>query len=380
MFKKSVSMILLLMLLIGILLTGCTFNKYFASDEPTVVLSKDVLKESNIADKVTKVPKISEITLPEDITYKDIIRDVLAINGEYVLYHKDRLLYKMDLVNKKVEPIASLDIKYASSDGSKILYIDNNNYYLYDLTNNLQKPLNINKNMEVTFADRRGKYVSYYDNKNIVVINTVTGVKHSINMSKNFTLENFMLMGAKVYYDKLYVAIHTHKDGLGIYRLGYNGEKTTVLKFPYKFNDTDSLAEYDLLDNGNTLVFNGEYGGDPGIYFYDITKKTIKKVLSGGKNKEGSWIPFYSLSPNGEKIAIDIPYKGNNKDYYGIYVANISKGTLSQAIHIMDNTNMPSAIEAVSNWSNNSSKLYIRIPFRVNHNDKDTAKIKEFSL
>lgn len=86
-----------------------------------------------------------------------------------------------------------------------------------------------------------------------------------------------MLQDVKVYQDKVYVAAHNKKDGYGIYEVSLDGQKKTIVQFPSKKQSSDTLAGFDLINGGKTVIFNGTYDGEPGIFFYDAIKRLSRK-------------------------------------------------------------------------------------------------------
>lgn len=365
------------MMLAGAALAGCAFKEHPAKTDSVVILSQDVLQQSIIEDKTVKMPQSHEISLQQSIGY----RDILAIDGQNILFHKGHALYTMDMNGSNPRLLANLDVKEASRDGKKVMYLDKDQYFLYDLKSKSKKPLIKKQGQagEPYFADEKGEYVSYFDFKhsNLNVIDTQTSETHALDFKKLFTLENFMLQDVKVYQGKVYVAAYSKKDGYGIYELSFDHQKKAIVQFPSKKQSSDTLAGFDLINGGKTVIFNGTYDGEPGIFFYDVDKKTLTKVVSGGVDKEGQWAPFYSLSPDGTKIVFGNIARDKDTVKNDVYVADVTGGGLSQAIRIMENVKMPAVISLMAHWSDDSGKLYIKMP--VSTGDTNLIdKIQEF--
>ncbi|MDI3480761.1 MAG: hypothetical protein PWQ97_416 [Tepidanaerobacteraceae bacterium] len=360
-------------------LAGCAFREYPARADSMVILSQDVLRQSTIEDKTVKVPQTREISLQQSIGY----RDILAIDGQHILYRKDHVLYTVDMNGLNPQLLANLDVNEASRDGKKVMYLDKDQYFVYDLKSKSKTPLikKQGQDGEPYFADEKGGYVSYFDFKhsNLNVIDTQTSETHALDFKKLFTLENFMLEDVKIYMDKVYVATHSKKDGYGIYELSFDGQKKAIVQYPPEKQDSDTLAGFDLINGGKTVIFNGTYDDESGIFFYDVDKKSLTKVISGGLDKEGQWTPFYSLSPDGTKIVFDNIVRDKDTVKNDIYVADITDGGLSQAIRIMENVKMPAVISLMAHWSDDSSKLYIKMPSSGGDSDL-IDKIQEFAF
>lgn len=173
------------------------------------------------------------------------------------------------------------------------------------------------------------------------------------------------------------MAAHSKKDGYGIYELSFDHQKKAIVQFPSKKQSSDTLTGFDLINGGKTVIFNGTYDGEPGIFFYDVDKKTLTKVVSGGVDKEGQWAPFYSLSPDGTKIVFGNIARDKDTVKNDVYVADVTGGGLSQAIRIMENVKMPAVISLMAHWSDDSGKLYIKMPASTGDTNL-IDKIQEF--
>lgn len=376
---KSLTACLCLCITLAASIAGCAFKGWSARADSTVILSQDVLRQSTLEDRTVKMPQSREISLQQPTEYGDI----MAIDGQHILYRKDHALYTMDMNGTNPQLLAKLDASEASRDGKKVMCLEKDQYFVYDLKSKSKTPLikKQNQDGEPYFVDEKGEYVSYFDFKhsNLNIIDTRTSETHALDFKKLFTLENFMLEDVKVYQDRVYVAAHTKKDGYGIYELSFDGHKKAIVKYPPEKQDSDTLAGFDLICGGKTVIFNGTYDDESGIFFYDVDKKSLTKVISGGSDKEGQWTPFYSLSPDGTKIVFENILRDKNSVKSDIYVADITDGGLSQAIRIMENANMPAVISLMAHWSDDSSKLYIKMPSSQDGSGP-IDKIKEFAF
>lgn len=60
-----------------------------------------------------------------------------------------------------------------------------------------------------------------------------------------------------------------------------------------------------------------------------------------------------------------------------VYVADVTGGGLSRAIRIMENVKMPAVISLMAHWSDDSGKLYIKMPASTGETNL-VDKIQEF--
>lgn len=95
----------------------------------------------------------------------------------------------------------------------------------------------------------------------------------------------------------------------------------------------DAIGEFEIINKGKDLIFNGEYNRESGVYLYSIENKTLSKIKAGGKDKEGTWSPFFNISPNEDKILFDSPAADNKGT--DIYAAEIIQNKVSKKISVL---------------------------------------------
>ncbi|QOR67858.1 hypothetical protein IM538_06915 [Cytobacillus suaedae] len=181
-------------------------------------------------------------------------------------------------------------------------------------------------------------------------------------MDKLFTLKDFMIKEGKIHNDFVYLLINELKEGDALYRLTADNKKELVLPIEHK---EDRIARFEII-NDNLLVFNGTYNEESGIFIYNMEEKIVNKVVSGGTDSEGTWTPFFSISPDGTKMLFDESVIEGKYSHNNVYIANIEGNRLSGSIRIIEKAQLPAVIAILAHWKDDSSAFYIPNPRPLN--------------
>jgi hypothetical protein len=330
-------------------LTGCATAH---SQDKTVVISDNVAIKSSMDDAEVAISKPQDITLTESVTYSEM----LGIHNDQLYFNRKDGLAKTSLTTGQTFQVKGRPFQEMSKDGRRAFYVDDAGIYVYHVdTDKIVRVADSTTN-SVTFADPKGEYIAYFDSTDLsyVFIHTVTFEKKKVDMQVQFPVSVYSIAGGTVYKDKIYMSFQHPEEGTAIYKLSAN-QKELILSFPHK---EDRMVQFHII-NDQLLVFNGTYNEESGIFFYEIDKQVVQKVVSGGKTTEGIWLPFYSISPDGTKILFDESAPEDGHFYTNVYLANIAGNQLSKSIRIIERAQFPAVISMLAHWKADSSAFYI---------------------
>lgn len=334
-------------------LTGCNFMGTAHSEDKTVIVSDDVALSSTMDDAEVAISKPQEIELTEQITYSEL----LGIRNDQLYFNKDKALYKSGLNPQQSLLIKDGPMQEMSKDASRGLYTNDEGIFVYHVDTNETVKVAGPTNNNVSFADRKGEFVSYLDSSTLsyVFIHTSSLEKKEVDMQKLFNIKDFMIKEGKMYNDSMYMLFNQLDEGDAIYKLSPENKKELVLAMQH---EEDRIAHFEIV-NDNLLVFNGTYNEESGIFFYNMKEQIVNKVVSGATNSEGTWTPFFSISPDGTKMLFDESAPENGSFYNNVYIATIEGNQLTKSIRIMEKVQLPAVIALLAHWRDDSSAFYI---------------------
>ncbi|MEB1808499.1 MAG: DUF5050 domain-containing protein [Bacillaceae bacterium] len=337
-------------------LAGCNTQGNVQGEGKTVIVSEDVVLESIISDAKVAVSQPEQITLKERITYGELLK----IDNEKLYYTRENALFSTNIDGANPTLIEDIAAKQLSRNGKKAISVENNSAYVVTLeTGKKKKIAELEENHgDVSFADPDGEYLSYYEftDSNLVLINTDTTEKTLYDFNQLFNSpRNFSFHSGTIHNQDVYLATHIQDEGSALYKLSADNqvEKVITLK-----NINDNIFDFEFLHD-DLLVFNGIYDEEPGIFFYDLNKKAVTKVVSGGTSSEGTWIPSYSISPDGTKLLFNTILHKGDQFLDNVFIASIENNQLSKSIQIIQNAELPAVIKLLAHWNEDSSAFYI---------------------
>ncbi|OLO29006.1 hypothetical protein BTR23_16660 [Alkalihalophilus pseudofirmus] len=338
------------------LVTGCNTEGKAQGEGKTVVVSEDVIHESNIADAKVAVSQPEQIELTEKVTYGELLK----IADQQLYFTRDEALYATNLPDVNPAFIANMAAKELSKDGQKALSAENNIAYVLTLNSGEKKKVaELDESIgDVSFADPHGQYIFYYEfgPSNLVRIDTNTLEKKIYDFNELFNSpESFSFKGGTIYNKEVYLATHVQDEGTVLYKLLPDNQVEAVITLK---NINDNIFEFEFIHD-DLIVFNGIYDEEPGIFFYDLNTKEANRVVSGGTTSEGTWIPSYSLSPDRTKMLFNIILHKENKVVDNVFIATIENKQLSKSIQIMQNADLPAVIKILAHWHEDSSAFSI---------------------
>jgi Tol biopolymer transport system component len=181
---------------------------------------------------------------------------------------------------------------------------------------------------------------------------------------KRFGGTTSSLLSGIAFGGKIYSGFR-NKNGTEIY---YSDAKSaghkTVLKFP---NRKDKITQIDIINNGNSILFSGNYNRETGIFVYDMINKSIKKVVKLDTACASVDSMTFSLSPDKTKILYEVP-EINKHGYAKLYIAAIQKNDILENKLLYqntpDNSISPSDLHVV--WARDS-KSFIACEYHKNN-------------
>lgn len=277
------------------------------------------------------------------------LKDISGIqsgNGDYKDDEEKKLLYKEEYLG-------------LSGNGKKLLYSSGDELYLYDIENKSSKKI---KNFDeeyinnIQFGDYDGNSIVYIDSKTSKFIfkNISTGDKKELKTNgQNIMACNEVKVNkgdSNIYFDA-----HIGNK-YGVYYANTNKMDEVKLLFELHGKE-DTIGQFDFIGNKNCILFAGEYNSNPGIFIYDLGKKSVTKLVSGLKDKEGCRCPFYSLSKGGSKILFEV--LNAKMGYKDIYAANLNGKALTSRKCIYKSANTYGSIPVPSWWTPDGKKVVV---------------------
>ncbi|WP_216827477.1 hypothetical protein [Alkalihalobacterium elongatum] len=351
-------------------LTGCNTQGNVQGEGKTVIVSEDVILESIISDAKVAVSQPEQIALKEEVTYGELLK----IESEKLYFTRENSLYSTSLDHGKSTLIEHIAARHLSRNGEKALSVENNHVYVFTLETGEKKKLaELEENHgDVGFADPEGKYIFFYEfsESNLVLINTATNEKTLYNFNELFdSPKNFSFPGGMIHHNAVYLATHIQDEGTALYKLSddHKVEKMITLK-----SINDNIFDFEFIHD-DLLVFNGVYDEEPGIFFFDLKKGEVNKVVSGGTSSEGTWVPSYSISPDGTKMLFNTILHKGNQFLDNVFIASIDNNQLSKSIQIIQNGDLPAVIKILAHWNEDSTAFYIP---RSDSNERSYSDLK----
>lgn len=332
--------------LASLVVAGCSVQGSAETPE-TIVINEDVQLESSLADSSLDVSRQQDIEVGRKIAYKGSIRES---NDKKMYFNENGKLHSLDLRTGEEQQLAEREAFDVSENSNWAMSYEEGEISIHNLKNGKMQLLGNGSPEDPTFIGDKAAYFDYNAQQLI-----------EMSMEKDETaawdLSNYpdaTIFSIKKVGDDVYLAARD-EEGFSIHRLGNQGEITSVVNFEGKGT---SFSEFDILQNGS-VIFNGDYGGKTGIFYWDKETNDMQLLVSGGKDKEGIWTPFYKLSPDESKILFDTPVQIEDDFKTNVYMAELVDGQLTNSVRIMENADLYSVITYSGHWSEDSKTAYI---------------------
>ncbi|MCG7335744.1 hypothetical protein MHZ95_10685 [Sporosarcina sp. ACRSM] len=339
---------------VSLLAAGCS-TQGNAQTQETVIVNEDVQLESSLADSTLEVSRLKDIEIGQTIENRGLYKgshNEEWFLGDQLYYNKKDGLYSLDIVTKKEKKLAEQEVISVSNNGNWALTQQEEKVHILNLQSGDMQWLEKASQWDVRFvSDDVAYYHSTTYQLNLFDVETQEEAVWDLSDFEGFTL-SFI----KKEMGNMYIAAHSEKNGYGVYQLKDQGQIAAVANFG---GDDTQFNDFNLLQDGS-LLFNGTYDGKTGIYYWDKKTKAVQQLVSGGKDSEGIWVPFYNLSPDESKIMFDMPVQIEGDFKTNVYMAEIADGQLTNSVRIMENTDDLYAVISLSgHWSEDSKTAYI---------------------
>lgn len=334
--------------LASLVIAGCSAQ---GSEEmkKTVVINDNVQLESSLADSSLDVTRQQDIEVKREIAYTGIINKP---DVKKVYFNENGTFHSLDLKTGEEKKIAEYEVKEMSDDGQRVISYDDEDGELY--VHNLQ-------NGGKYFVEGGSPEHTRFVGNEVAQFDYTTRQLRLINIEENETY----VWDLNRFSDATISSLENGKDGIylaareeasyGIHLLGEQGKIQPIVNLEGK--DT-AIIEFDVLQSGS-VIFNGNYDGKTGIFYWDKEMNEVQLLVSGGKDQEGIWTPFYNLSSDESKVLFDTPVQVEDKYKANIYLAELKDGQLTNSVRIMENVDLFSVILYSSKWSEDSNTVYI---------------------
>lgn len=338
---------LALVALASLVVAGCSAQGN-AETQETIVINEDVQLESSLADSSLDVSRQQDIVVGRKIAYKGSIRES---NDKQMYFNENGKLHSLDLRTGEEQQLAEREAFDVSRNRNWAMSYEDGEIFIHNLKNGEMQLLGNGSPEDSTFIGDKTAYFDYNAQQLI-----------EMSMEKDETaawdLSNYpdaTISSIKKLGDDVYLATRGEEEGFSIYRLGSQGEITSVATLEGKGT---SFSEFDVLQNGS-VIFNGDYNGKTGVFYWNQETNDVQLLVSGGKSKEGIWAPFYKLSPDESKILFDTPVQIEDEFRTNVYMAELVDGQLTNSVRIMENADLYSVITYSGHWSEDSKTAYI---------------------
>ncbi|MFC5590673.1 hypothetical protein ACFPRA_17340 [Sporosarcina soli] len=333
---------------VSILAAGCSTHGN-AQIQETVIVNEDVQLESSLADSNLEVSRQQDIEIGRNITNQKFHK---VIYGEKIYFNEEGKFYSLDFKTGEEKKLADQEVREISGNGNWALAYEEGKIFIHNLKNGKVQLLENGSPEDSRFV---GDEVAYFD-YNTHTLSLISIEKNETAIWDLSKYEDATISSIKKTGDDVYIAARSEENGYGVYQLTDQGQINTVANFG---GEDTQFNDFDLLQDGS-LLFNGTYDGKTGIYYWDKTTNGVQQLVSGGKDSEGIWVPFYNLSPDESKIMFDMPVQIEGDFKTNVYMAEIADGQLTNSVRIMENTDDLYAVISLSgHWSEDSKTAYI---------------------
>lgn len=333
--------------LASLVVAGCS-PQGNAEMQETIVINEDVQLESSLADSSLDVSRQQDIEVGRKITYSGSIRES---NDKQMYFNENGKLHSLDLRTGEEQQLAEREAFDVSENRNWAMSYEDGEIFSHNLKNGEMQLLGKGSPEDSTFIGDKAAYFDY-NAQQLIEMSMEKDEMAAWDLSNypDATISSIRKIG-----DDVYLAARGEEEGFSIHRLGNQGKIIPVVNLEGKGT---SFSYFDILQNGS-VIFNGDYNGKTGIFYWDQKTNGVQLLVSGGKSKEGIWTPFYNLSPDESKILFDTPVQIGDDFKTNVYMAELVGGQLTNSVRIMENANLHAVISYSGDWSEDSKTAYI---------------------
>jgi hypothetical protein len=347
-----------------VVIGGCSIAEAGAPRTASYVLSEDVRAELGKMEAPLLDGKL--LPLDEELSYEDI----LSIQDGRMLYNGNEGFYSAGLEDDEDrKPVKLLEepVNDVALNGKKALYDSGSSAYILDIATGESKEI-LDKSREPyqallskdqminRFADAEGRYAAFSTEVGVLyLVDSVEANVYEVRLeevldAQSYSYEHELQVADGTLYMKIGVGSGAQSSLYKIDLESLRSEKIIV-------GEQYSIWSFHTLSNGS-ILFDGQYKDEDGIYIYDPATEKFTTVLSKPDADRGRYTYAFSLSPDENRILIH-----NVVDKDEISSAELKDGQLLNKITVMKGYPLPAVIWLLACWDPNESSFYVKLAY-----------------
>ncbi|WP_027626013.1 TolB family protein [Clostridium lundense] len=362
------------------------YEVYGFSENDEVILSigmtKDELKKKY---KDFKLDKMSNEK--RDNFYKDQYGNLCKLNLNTM---------EKTILKDNNEYINNNTVKAEISPGGKnITYLLNGKSKIYNLKTGEIKSCGISHNDNWTDGvwSKDGNFIINFAGNGLEIYNVNENKGEVVNINK----EGFYISvipgffsedGKDIYFIGEEKGHKGDERRQGIYKLNVASKKIDpIMLLPYVDRTKKDFiencipsAQYEILNNGKSILLQAIINGEDGTYMYDVENKKFNRVISHMKSKEGGFSSPCYLSPDRTKVVYVNRGKENGKECWNLYAARINENNFTNRICLAKDIDLGGRVPNWVQWSHDGKKIMFykadtKFEDRVAYSDKNIINV-----
>lgn len=349
----------------AVALSGCGAVGAGAPKSSSFVLSEDV--QADIRSMESTLLDGQLLSLEEELPHSDI----LSIKNGVMLFNKKQGFYTVNIEGDSNEsPQQLLDVPaiVVSEDGGKALYEQESSLYVLDILSGESKEVQLQSSepyeeekdspfdhSNLHFGDREGRYVIIPRKPGVITIaDTATDKAKTLMLEKYIQSHSYGYVNDfKVFQNEFYISLNIGGSmQKNLYKINLDNDQFE----PVLVSDNMHMWGYQVLSDG-TLLFNGQYQDEDGIFMYDPVTGTSTTLIGEKDTDEGRLNYAFSLSPDESRIIIDDVVDNN------VAIADLKDGKLSNKRFIMKGYYLSAVIWLLDSWDEDGNDVYIKLSY-----------------
>lgn len=348
-----------------VVIGGCSIAETGTPRTASYVLSEDVRAE--LGEMETPMLDGKLLTIDEVLSFEDI----MSIQDGRMLYNGNDGFYSVgieDAGDRKPVKLLEKPVTDVSLNGKKVLYDEGSSTYILDIATGESKEI-LDKSREPykalmskdqmminRFADAEGRYAAFSTQVGVLyILDSVAGKVSTIRLeevldTKTYSYEHELQVADGALYMKMAIG-----DGAqsSLYKINLEHPRLERIIAREEY----SIGSFHTLANGS-ILFDGQYKDEDGIYIYDPATEKFTTVLSKRDADLGRYTYAFSLSPDEKRILIhDVVDKDE------ISSAELKGGQLLNKITVMKGYSLHALIWLLAYWNTNEASFYVKLAY-----------------
>ncbi|KAJ50738.1 WD40 repeat protein [Clostridium tetanomorphum] len=313
--------------------------------------------------------------------YKDFKLDKMP-NEKIDNFYKDQYgnLYKLNL-NTMEKTILKDNNEYINNNtvkaeisprGKNIAYLLNGKSKIYNLKTDEIKSCGISHNDNWTDGvwSKDGNFIINFAGSGLEIYNIKANKGEIININK----EGFYISiipgffsedGKEIYFIGEEKGNKGDERRQGIYKINVVSKKIdSIMLLPYVDRTKKDFiencipsAQYEILNNGKSILLQAIVNGEDGTYMYDVENKKFNRVIFHMKSKEGGFSSPCYVSPDRTKVVYVNRAKENGKECWNLYAARINENNFTNRICLAKDIDLGGRVPNWVHWSHDGKKI-----------------------